>query len=86
MLSDGNVVPCCLAYDDSISLGKVAKSSLHEILHHNEFIKNLRNKNGKKHITCRKCFGAPTQRGVIFKNIVNRLPKKLNSNLIKLTS
>ena len=28
VLADGNVVPCCLAYDDSISLGKVDKMSL----------------------------------------------------------
>ena len=25
ILADGNVVPCCLAYDDTISLGKITK-------------------------------------------------------------
>jgi len=84
VLSDGNVVPCCLAYDDSISLGKINSNSLYEILHQNEFMKNLRKKNGSKHVTCRKCFGAPTNRGVFFKNIVNKLPKKLNSKIINI--
>ena len=28
ILADGNVVPCCLAYDESISLGKVNENDL----------------------------------------------------------
>ena len=41
VLADGNVVPCCLTYDDSISLGKINNKSLKEILHENRFLKNF---------------------------------------------
>ena len=82
--SDGNVVPCCLTYDDSISLGKINNKSLKEILHENRFLKNLRSKTGEKHLTCRKCFGEPTRRGVFARNILNKLPSSfLKSNLME---
>ena len=64
ILADGSIVPCCLAYNDEISLGNVKKLNLKEILENNLFIKNLRDYNGKKHSVCRKCFGEPTYRGV----------------------
>ena len=32
ILSDGNVLPCCLAYDDSISLGNIKEQKLFDIL------------------------------------------------------
>ena len=80
ILSDGNVLPCCLAYDDSISLGNIKKQNLFNILEQNDFLKNLRDKKGEKHITCRKCFGEPTKRGVVFRqfkykiqNLISRL-------------
>ena len=48
ILADGNVVPCCLAYDESISMGRVNKSSLEQILKDgSSFLKNLRTKNGE---------------------------------------
>ncbi len=75
ILSDGSVVPCCLAYDDTISLGNVNnKSNLEEVLNSGKtFLDNLRTKNSSKHDTCKKCFGEPTHRGVIFRNIYNYL-------------
>ena len=70
--ADGNVVPCCLAYDDSISQGNIRNKSLKNMLENNEFLKNLRSKDGKKHITCRKCMGEITRRGVIFQYLRRR--------------
>ena len=84
VLADGNVVPCCLAYDDSISLGKIKDGNLNEILRENKFLKNLRNINGEKHLTCKKCFGEPTKRGLFFKKFLNLLPNYvLNSRLMQ---
>ena len=71
ILADGNVVPCCLAYDDRLSLGSVHKESLHHILKDNLFIKNLRKKGGEKHELCKKCYGEPTKRGVLTRNVIN---------------
>ena len=73
--ADGNVVPCCLAYDDSISQGNIKNQNLKDMLENNEFLKNLRSKKGEKHITCRKCMGEKTRRGVIFQF----LRRKFNS-------
>ncbi len=71
IIADGNVVPCCTAYDDSISLGNIKKISLFEMLQNNLFLKNLREKGGKKHTTCKKCFGDPTKRGAFVRNMIN---------------
>ena len=69
ILADGSLVPCCLAYDSSIALGNVKQKNLFNILENNSFLKNLRDINGEKHITCKKCFGEPTNRGVFFRKI-----------------
>jgi len=82
VLADGNVVPCCLTYDDTISLGKINNNSLEAILHENQFLKNLRSNKGEKHVTCKKCFGEPTQRGVLIRNIANRLPVNFKNSKI----
>jgi len=71
IVADGNVLPCCSAYDDSISMGNIKKQNLYDILNNNEFLQNLRIKNSKKHITCKKCFGDPTKRGAFVRNIIN---------------
>jgi radical SAM protein with 4Fe4S-binding SPASM domain len=71
ILADGNIVPCCLAYDDSISLGKIYEKSLRDILDNNIFLENLRNNKKPKHLTCRKCFGEPTKLGALVRNIYN---------------
>ena len=88
ILADGNVVPCCLAYDDTISLGKITQKDLKEILIKGEkFLNNLRTNNLEKHDTCKKCFGEPTKRGVIVRNIWNYLPPKVRKtfNFLNLT-
>ena len=64
-------MPCCLAYDGSISLGNIQKDNLEEILINNNFLNNLRTKGAPKHITCRKCFGEPTKRGAARRNLIN---------------
>ncbi len=81
ILSDGNVLPCCLGYDDTISLGSIKNKNLFDILEDNIFLKNLRDTDGDKHITCRKCFGEPTQRGVIFRNFQFKF-KKFVKNMV----
>ena len=73
ILADGNVVPCCLAYDNSISIGNVKNNKLVTMIEGNKFLKNLRTKGGKKHITCKKCFGEPTKRGSVVRSIINML-------------
>ena len=78
ILADGSIVPCCLAYDDEISLGNVKKNKLKDVLEENDFIKNLRNYDGKKHSVCKKCFGEPTKRGVILRSIYNNFKKIIN--------
>lgn len=71
ILADGNVVPCCLAYDERLSLGSVHKKNLFSILKNNLFLENLRKKGGKKNELCKKCYGEPTKRGVVTRNIIN---------------
>ncbi len=76
VLADGNVLPCCLAYDDEISLGNVKHKNLQNILKDGEnFLFNLRNKNKKKHDVCKKCFGEPTKRGSIIRNLYNLIKR-----------
>ena len=38
ILADGHIVPCCLAYNQDLSLGKVSDSSLKSILDNNKFL------------------------------------------------
>ena len=88
ILADGNVVPCCLAYDGSISMGKINELNMKQILENSKnFLNNLRTKNLPKHETCKKCFGEPTRRGVIARNIWNFLPAKIQKtfNFLRLT-
>lgn len=65
ILADGNVVPCCLAYDPDITLGNIKDASLEEILKKNyQWLYDLRDNSTNKHDVCKKCFGEPTKRGV----------------------
>ena len=78
ILADGEVVPCCLAYESSISMGRIDKLDLKTVLEDGKiFLKNLRTKNLEKHETCKKCFGEPTKRGIFFRTIFNYI-KRLN--------
>jgi len=80
ILADGNVVPCCIAYNKDISLGNIRDSSLKSILEGNKFLYNLRKKGGEKHLTCRKCFGEPTYRGTFVKKLYFALPQKIRNS------
>tara|TARA_B100001057_G_C22864361_1_gene955863 strand:- start:3947 stop:5044 length:1098 start_codon:yes stop_codon:yes gene_type:complete len=81
VLADGNVVPCCLAYEDSISLGNIKNLNLKDVLDNGKsFLFNLRNKGQKKHETCKKCFGEPTLRGSILRNLYNFLPLRIKNS------
>jgi radical SAM protein with 4Fe4S-binding SPASM domain len=71
--ADGNVVPCCLTYDDTITLGNVHDKKIEQVLYKNKFLEDLRKKGSNKHLTCQKCFGEPTKRGAFFRNIFNGL-------------
>ena len=55
-------MPCCLTYDDTISLGNVKDKSVEQVLYKNKFLEDLRKKGSNKHLTCQKCFGEPTKR------------------------
>ncbi len=81
ILADGSIVPCCLAYDDKISLGNVKSLKLKDVLNKNQFLKNLRSYDGKKHEVCKKCFGEPTKRGVMFRSIYNQFKKLVNDKV-----
>ena len=71
-------MPCCLTYDDTISMGKFKNNNLKELLVKSEnFLNNLRNNNLKKHDLCKKCFGEPTKRGAAMRNIWNAFPQNL---------
>jgi len=80
ILADGNVLPCCIAYNDDITLGKLSDNSLKNILSENKLLIDLRKKGGKKHLTCKKCFGEPTYRGTIIKKIYFALPSKIRNS------
>jgi radical SAM protein with 4Fe4S-binding SPASM domain len=75
ILSDGSVVPCCLAYDDSISMGNINEKTLEEILiQGTDFLGDLRGYNNcGKHETCKKCFGEPTKRGLATRMVYDGL-------------
>ena len=81
ILADGSIVPCCLAYDDKIALGNVKSLKLKEVLSNNQFIKNLRSYDGKKHEVCKKCFGEPTKRGIVFRSIYNQFKRFINDKI-----
>ena len=83
ILADGNVVPCCLAYDDRISLGKAQNFSLKQIIENNKkFLTNLRTNKGEKHEVCKKCFGEPDKKRSTLRNIYNNLPLYIRNSSI----
>ena len=80
VLADGSVQPCCITYNNDLSLGNIKDSSLKSILEGNKFLYNLRKKGGEKHLTCRKCFGEPTYRGTFVKKLYFALPLKIRNS------
>ena len=82
IVANGNVLPCCISYNDDLSMGNIRDGSLKSILEGNEFLYNLRKKGGKKHLVCRKCFGEPTKRGAVIKKLYFALPEKIRNSKI----
>lgn len=65
VLSDATVVPCCLAYDERLSLGSIREESIEEILAKNKsFLEAIKRGENLPEV-CRKCKGAPTKRGAL---------------------
>jgi len=59
------------------------KKSIFEVLKDSSLLKNFRDLNGNKSITCKKCFGEPTQRGVFFRNLYSKIPEKIKTKVAK---
>lgn len=75
VLASGAVVPCCMAYDNSISLGNINDQALSVILESKkDFLRELRS-GEKMPVVCRRCAGAPTRRGVFLKNLKSSLAR-----------
>jgi radical SAM protein with 4Fe4S-binding SPASM domain len=73
ILANGNVVPCCWAYNDILSLGNIREDSLDNILRKSsEVIKGIRDAKDPPE-TCKRCQGAPTRRGAEFKWYKSRI-------------
>ena len=74
VMANGDVVPCCLAYDNKISIGNIKEQKLSEILYQNKtFLKILRSRNYKKPETCKKCLGEPTKRGLGARWLIDKI-------------
>ena len=81
VLGDGSVVPCCLAYDNSLALGNINTKPLDEILDDNfAWLTDLRDFTPLKSPVCQSCLGEPTKRGLIIKRAKTHL-SEFKSNL-----
>ena len=70
VLASGSVIPCCMAYDDTFSLGDVNKDSLSVILERSSgLLSNIRVKGTNLPPDCQHCLGAPTKRGAMLKKL-----------------
>lgn len=83
ILASGNVVPCCLAYGDFMKMGNIKKESLKMILEKN--IQKLNNIRRGIDLTlcCRRCLGAPTKRGALFRRLKHVTIRKINNSIKK---
>ncbi len=76
ILANGNVVPCCMAYDDTFSLGNVQRDPLSIILERSlGLLRNIRVKGADLPPACQHCLGAPTRRGAVLKKIRHALKR-----------
>jgi radical SAM protein with 4Fe4S-binding SPASM domain len=74
ILADGSVVPCCLAYDNSLALGNIKKNSLASILdERSAWLADLRDYTPLKSTICQACLGEPTRRGLLVKRLRTQL-------------
>jgi radical SAM protein with 4Fe4S-binding SPASM domain len=65
VLANGSIVPCCLAYNDMLSMGNIKRESLKHILDKNiDYINRIKKGNYMPGV-CRRCEGAPTKRGAL---------------------
>ena len=71
ILASGSVVPCCLAYEDMVSMGNVRNGSLKSILEKNIGMLTKLRKGTHLHPACQRCLGAPTRRGAWLRQIKN---------------
>lgn len=76
ILANGNVVPCCMAYDGTFSLGNVQRDPLSIILERSlGLLRNIRVKGADLPAACQHCLGAPTRRGAVLKKLRCALKK-----------
>ncbi len=69
----GSVSPCCLDFNDRLSMGNIKEESLVSILDRNrDFISGIRNGTISPEV-CKRCHGAPTRRGALYLNVRTRL-------------
>lgn len=78
ILASGNVVPCCLAYGDMLSMGNVQEEPLKMILEQNIHWHNNIRKGIGLPLCCQRCLGAPTRRGVLFRQLKDVIINKTN--------
>lgn len=73
VLATGAVAPCCLVYDDKLTMGNIRGEQLKFILERNRgFIRGIKKGLHMPRI-CRICKGAPTKRGAIALSIARGL-------------
>jgi len=78
ILASGKVVPCCLAYDDMLTMGNIKEESLRKILEKkNSWLKNIRRGIGLQ-LVCKRCLGAPTKRGTVMQPIKTKFLNDLS--------
>lgn len=69
ILASGQVVPCCLAYDDMLTMGNIKEESLKSILEkNNSWLNSIRNGIDLQ-LVCKRCLGAPTKRGAVVQQL-----------------
>lgn len=78
ILANGDVVPCCMAYDDTFSLGNIQRDPLSIILQRSlGLLRNIRVKGADMPLACQHCLGAPTRRGAVLKKLGRALKKNI---------
>jgi len=76
VMADGKLVPCCHIFDDSFVIGDMNKQTLKEALQKNKArIGELRSFNTLKENICKKCYGAPSKRGIYLRHFAHKLKK-----------
>ena len=75
ILASGKVVPCCLAYDDMLTMGSIKEEPLRKILEkRTSWLNSIRN-GVDLQLVCKRCLGAPTKRGAVVQQIKEKIFK-----------